>query len=78
MLVDHHFSCSTSSTFSLTMTGSLSSGTIFSISLSFFDAIKMLNLCVAALFDETHGKAQELAFHRAVKLVNDDRTILTR
>ncbi|XP_023349086.1 glutamate receptor ionotropic, kainate 2 isoform X2 [Eurytemora carolleeae] len=33
---------------------------------------------IAALFDETHGKSQELAFHRAVKMVNDDRTILTR
>ena len=35
-------------------------------------------LHLAALFDETHGKSQELAFHRAVKMVNDDRTILTR
>ena len=32
----------------------------------------------AGLFEEHHAKTQELAFHRAVNMVNDDRTILTR
>jgi len=33
---------------------------------------------LAGLFEEHHAKTQELAFHRAVNMVNDDRTILTR
>jgi len=33
---------------------------------------------IAALFNDDHGPSHELAFQRAVNMVNDDRTILTK